>query len=91
MACAAGGVTVLVLWKFIPGASGDWSMCKLINGCLAGNNFLLVYGLNYIIDLYYTYSLLHNSLIKMANFSLASRVNDGYDKCLKFYIREALL
>ena len=49
MACAAGGVTVLVMWKFIPGTGGDWSLCKMINGCLAGNNFLQVYGLNYLI------------------------------------------
>ena len=59
MACAAGGVTVLVMWKFITGRylqdiyqGGDWSLCKMINGCLAGNNFLLVYRFNYILTTY---------------------------------------
>ena len=35
-AAGGGGVTVLVIWKFIPGGDGVWSLAKTINGMLAG-------------------------------------------------------
>ena len=33
--CAAGGVTVLFVWKLHP-SGGVWSLSRIINGCLAG-------------------------------------------------------
>ena len=41
MACGAGGVTVLMMWKFIPGGAGEWSLTKTINGCIAGKKFVI--------------------------------------------------
>ena len=37
MACGSGGVTVLLMWKFIPVGKGEWNISKMINGCLAGD------------------------------------------------------
>ena len=47
MACGAGGVTVLLTWKFIPGGGGEWSLSKTINGCLAGKNVAIRYPFSY--------------------------------------------
>ena len=40
MSCGTGGVTVLMLWKILPGGDGEWSIGKMVNGCLAGNFWL---------------------------------------------------
>ena len=36
LSCGAGGVTVLVAWKFMPCGDGSWSLAKSVNGMLAG-------------------------------------------------------
>lgn len=48
MACGAGGVTVMMIWKFIPGGGGAWSLSKTINGCLAGRALLILYSNKFI-------------------------------------------
>ena len=40
MSCGTGGITVLILWKLLPGGAGEWSLGKMVNGCLAGITFL---------------------------------------------------
>ena len=39
MSCGTGGITVLILWKLLPGGAGEWSLGKMVNGCLAGITF----------------------------------------------------
>ena len=36
VAAGGGGITTLVLRKFMPGGDGVWSLAKTINGMLAG-------------------------------------------------------
>ena len=37
ISAGGGGVTVLILWKFLPGGDKCWSLAKTINGMLAGS------------------------------------------------------
>ena len=43
LACGAGGVTVMMMWKFIPGVGGEWSLTKTINGCIAGKKYNFIF------------------------------------------------
>ena len=52
IAAGSGGVTVLVIWKFMPGGDGVWSLAKTINGMLAGTIIHKVYYV-YIIPSFY--------------------------------------
>ena len=36
ISCGAGGVTVLLSWKFMPFGDGNWSLAKSVNGMLVG-------------------------------------------------------
>ena len=38
-----GGVTVLMLWKFMPGGEKCWSLAKTINGMLSGKFYKVIY------------------------------------------------
>ena len=53
IAAGSGGVTVLVIWKFMPGGDGVWSLAKTINGMLAGTIIHKIYYV-YIILSFYT-------------------------------------
>ena len=52
IAAGSGGVTVLVIWKFMPGGDGVWSLAKTINRMLAGT---IIHNVN---NLYIVLSLL---------------------------------
>ena len=41
ISCGAGGVTVMMLWKFMPFGDGCWSLAKSVNGMLAGKQFFV--------------------------------------------------
>ena len=49
IAAGSGGVTVLVIWKFMPGGDGVWSLAKTINGMLAGT---IIHNVNYLSFIY---------------------------------------
>ena len=49
IAAGSGGVTVLVIWKFMPGGDGVWSLAKTINGMLAGT---IIHSVNYLFFIY---------------------------------------
>ena len=42
LACGAGGVTVMMLWKFMPFGDGCWSLAKSVNGMLAGKKLFCI-------------------------------------------------
>ena len=48
VAAGGGGITVLLIWKFMPGGDGVWSLAKTINGMLAGKFLILISELKYL-------------------------------------------
>ena len=38
LASGSGGVTVMMLCKFVPGGEGRWSLARTLNGMLAGDH-----------------------------------------------------
>ena len=57
IAAGSGGVTVLVIWKFMPGGDGVWSLAKTINGMLAGTIVHKAYYVYIILSFYFIYKM----------------------------------
>ena len=80
IAAGSGGVTVLVIWKFMPGGDGVWSLAKTINGMLAGTLIHDIYCVYIILSLlqHIDYSLLCNYTLFLGMVSVCGGCDAYY-------------